>query len=55
MNELTHLNTAGEMHMVEVGDRPNSRRQATAEGYIQIGVEQLEQLEQVLSSNTKCN
>ncbi len=36
--------------MVEVGDRPNSRRQATAEGYIEIGVEQLEQ---VLSGNTK--
>ena len=52
MNELTHLNTAGEVHMVEVGDRPKSRRQATAEGYIEIGEELLEQ---VLSSNTKCN
>ncbi len=52
MNELTHLNTAGEMHMVEVGDSPNSRRQATAEVYNKTGVEQLEQ---VLSSNTKCN
>ena len=50
MGKLTHLNTAGEVHMVEVGDRPNSRRQATAEGYIEIGVELLEQ---VLSGNTK--
>lgn len=52
MNELTHINTAGEVHMVEVGDRPNSRRQASAEGYNKTGVELLEQ---VLSSNTKCN
>ena len=52
MNELTHINTAGEVHMVEVGDRPNSRRQATAEVYKKTGVEKLEQ---VLSSYTKCN
>jgi len=52
MNELTHINTAGEVHMLEVGDRPNSRRQASSEGYNKTGVELLEQ---VLSSNTKCN
>jgi len=34
MSELTHLNTAGEVHMVEVGDRTPSRREATAEGFI---------------------
>ena len=34
--ELTHLNTTGEVHMVEVGERPASRREATAEGYIQM-------------------
>ncbi|MCP9781960.1 cyclic pyranopterin monophosphate synthase MoaC [Cyanobium sp. WKJ7-Wakatipu] len=34
--ELTHLNAAGEVHMVEVGERPASRREATAEGYIQM-------------------
>ena len=34
MSELTHLNAAGEVHMVEVGDRAPSRREATAEGFI---------------------
>ncbi|MCP9775515.1 cyclic pyranopterin monophosphate synthase MoaC [Cyanobium sp. HWJ4-Hawea] len=33
---LSHLNAAGEVHMVEVGDRPASRREATAEGLIQM-------------------
>jgi cyclic pyranopterin phosphate synthase len=37
MAELTHLNAAGAAHMVEVGDRPSTRRQATAEGQIQMG------------------
>ncbi len=36
--------------MVEVGDRANSRRQATAEGYIEVGSELLKQ---VLSGDTK--
>lgn len=31
---LTHLNAAGEVHMVEVGDRPASAREAAAEGFI---------------------
>jgi len=31
---LTHLNAAGEVHMVEVGDRPATAREATAEGFI---------------------
>ena len=31
---LTHLNAAGEVHMVEVGDRPASAREAVAEGFI---------------------
>ena len=31
---LTHLNASGEVHMVEVGDRPPSRREACAEGWI---------------------
>jgi cyclic pyranopterin phosphate synthase len=39
--ELTHLNTAGEVLMVEVGERPASRREATAEGYIQMAPEVL--------------
>jgi len=34
MSKLTHLNTAEEVHMVEVGDRPNSRRQAPRASFI---------------------
>jgi len=34
MSELTHLNASGEVHMVEVGDREPTRREATAEGFI---------------------
>jgi len=34
MAELTHLNVAGQVHMVEVGDRPPTRREATAEGFL---------------------
>jgi len=33
---LTHLNNRGDVHMVEVGDRPPSRREATAEGFISL-------------------
>jgi len=31
---LSHLNAAGEVHMVEVGDRPVTAREAVAEGFI---------------------
>jgi cyclic pyranopterin phosphate synthase len=34
MSQLTHLNAVGEVHMVEVGDRSPSRREATAEGFL---------------------
>jgi cyclic pyranopterin phosphate synthase len=33
---LTHLNARGEVHMVEVGDRPATRREACAEGFIAL-------------------
>ncbi len=33
-SELSHLNAKGEVHMVEVGDRPVSQRRAVAEGFI---------------------
>jgi len=33
-SELSHLNSKGEVHMVEVGDRPVTQRQAVAEGFI---------------------
>jgi cyclic pyranopterin phosphate synthase len=32
--QLTHLNAAGQVHMVEVGDRPATDRRAVAEGFI---------------------
>jgi cyclic pyranopterin phosphate synthase len=33
---LSHLNTAGEVHMVDVGGRSPSQREATAEGFLQM-------------------
>jgi len=36
MSKLTHFNEAGEAHMVDVGDKPPSRRLAVAEGEIQM-------------------
>ncbi len=38
---LTHLNTRGEVHMVEVGERPLTRREARAQGSIQMRPEVL--------------
>ena len=34
--KLTHLNAAGEAHMVEVGDKEISAREAQAEGFITL-------------------
>ncbi|KAA0013679.1 cyclic pyranopterin monophosphate synthase MoaC [Billgrantia pellis] len=33
---LTHLNQRGEAHMVDVADKPESRREASASGYIRM-------------------
>ena len=38
---LSHLNGRGEVHMVEVGDRPLTRREARAEGTIRMAPEVL--------------
>ena len=38
---LSHLNQRGEAHMVDVGDKANSARSATAEGYISMAKETL--------------
>ena len=32
--ELTHLNEAGEAHMVDVGDKQVTDREAVAEGFV---------------------
>jgi cyclic pyranopterin phosphate synthase len=36
MTKLTHLNTQGEAHMVDVGGKPVSAREAVAEGVIRM-------------------
>jgi len=46
---LTHLNTAGEVHMVDVGDRRPTKREATASGCLQM---QPTTLELIRSGNT---
>ena len=34
--ELTHLNESGEVHMVDVGDKEITRREAIAEGFVEM-------------------
>jgi cyclic pyranopterin phosphate synthase len=41
MPEFTHFNAAGEAHMVDVGDKPQSRRRAITEGRISMQPETL--------------
>jgi cyclic pyranopterin phosphate synthase len=41
MSKLTHLNTRGEAHMVDVGEKPVSAREAVAEGWIRMRPETL--------------
>ncbi|MFM9100861.1 MAG: cyclic pyranopterin monophosphate synthase MoaC, partial [Cyanobium sp.] len=38
---LSHLNRRGEAHMVDVGGKPDSQRQAVAEGFLQLSAEAL--------------
>lgn len=35
-SELTHLNESGEAHMVDVGDKDITRREAVAEGFVEM-------------------
>jgi len=37
--ELTHLTAAGEAHMVDVGDKPVTRREAVAEAMVEMSPE----------------
>ena len=46
MTELTHFNTAGEAHMVDVGDKQVSHRVAVAEGCILMNPERLKLIQQ---------
>lgn len=36
MNDFTHFNEAGQAHMVDVGNKKESHRVATCEGYIEM-------------------
>jgi len=42
MTELTHFNAQGQAHMVDVSDKPSTRRLAVAEGYIELEPSTLE-------------
>lgn len=42
MSKLSHFNAAGEAHMVDVGDKPPTRRLAVAEGWIRMRAETLD-------------
>ena len=46
MSELTHFNQAGEAHMVDVGDKSVTQRQAIAEGRILMQAETLQKIQQ---------
>lgn len=47
---LSHFNEAGEAHMVDVGDKPITARQAISEGYISM---QPETLRLIMTGNHK--
>ncbi|GAB6068158.1 cyclic pyranopterin monophosphate synthase MoaC [Methylothermus subterraneus] len=44
MTHLTHFNAQGQAHMVDVGDKPITKRQAIAEGYIDMRPETLQRI-----------
>ncbi|MEL0585683.1 MAG: cyclic pyranopterin monophosphate synthase MoaC [Candidatus Thiodiazotropha sp. (ex. Lucinoma kazani)] len=44
MTEFTHFNAAGEAHMVNVGDKPQSKRKAITEGSISMHAETLKMI-----------
>ena len=45
-DQLTHFNTAGEAHMVNVGAKDHTHRRATAEGLIRMQADTLELIQQ---------
>ena len=46
MSGLTHFNAEGDAHMVDVGNKPVTRRVAVAEGWIRMGRETLDLIAQ---------
>ncbi len=49
-NKLTHFDSSGQAHMVDIGDKPSTRRIATATGSIKMLAETLQHITQ---GNTK--
>jgi len=45
MSQLTHFTPSGDVHMVDVGDKPATRRRAIAEGLIRMRPETLALIE----------
>jgi len=45
MSQLTHFTPSGDVHMVDVGDKPATRRRAIAEGLIRMRPETLSLIE----------
>lgn len=50
MTQLTHFNQAGEVHMVDVGDKAITHRSAITEGFIEM---QTETLQLIMAGNHK--
>ena len=44
MSELSHVDEAGEVRMVDVGDKPLSRRRAVARAVVRVAPETVSQL-----------
>ena len=47
MAELSHVGEAGEVRMVDVGDKPHSRRRAVARGYVELAAETARRLREL--------
>ena len=50
MADLTHLDKSGEAHIVDVGEKDHTKREATASGYVRM---QADTLQTVLKGNAK--
>ena len=55
MSELNHFNAAGEAHMVDVGDKPVSRRRAIAQGRINMQPDTLTLIQRAVVARGMCS
>ena len=44
MSELTHFNTAGDVHMVDIGAKADTQRTAVTEGFIEMNADTLQRI-----------